>query len=230
MAVAWAATAVVETLKVAEVCPWVTTTDAGTEAAEAPLFRVTVWPPAGAAPLRVTVPTLGLPPATLTGFRVSDETVSAVPVPPVPVRLIVNGLVAELLPSVTVPVLAPLPSGVNRIVKLVVACGGTGLDGEAVGANRLLLPAKELIARSALPVLVTVKVLVTGVPTGAAPKSTVPPLGTLTLAVAVATETARPGTAPAAPQSNWIVYVPPTLGADEVTSAVYVPLAPAGMV
>ena len=67
------ATAVVVTVKVAEVAPPGTITLAGTVATDVLLLeRVTTAPPPGAGPLKVTVPVEGLPPATLVGFKVSD--------------------------------------------------------------------------------------------------------------------------------------------------------------
>src|SRR5712692_7413144 len=68
-----AATALVFTGKVALVTPTGTVTLEGTLAALLLLERATVAPPAGAAPLSVTVPVEEFPPVTLVGFSVSDE-------------------------------------------------------------------------------------------------------------------------------------------------------------
>ena len=71
-------TAFVETVKVALVEPAGTVTLAGTVAtAVLPLDRVTTAPPAGAAPLNVTVPCDDPPPVTVDGFSVSEEAVIA---------------------------------------------------------------------------------------------------------------------------------------------------------
>lgn len=76
-AVTSAGVAVVETVKVAVVEPAATVTDAG--AVALPLFeaRVTLIPPVGALPLRVTVPVELLPPITVVGLRPSVVTVGA---------------------------------------------------------------------------------------------------------------------------------------------------------
>ena len=65
-------TAVVLAVKVAEVAPAATTTFAGTEAAALPLKRVTVAPPDGAGPVKVTVPVEEIPPTTLFGLKETD--------------------------------------------------------------------------------------------------------------------------------------------------------------
>ena len=64
------ATVEVETVKVAELWPWATTTLAGTVATAVPEeVRLTASPPAGAVPVRVTVPVDGKPPTTEVGLR-----------------------------------------------------------------------------------------------------------------------------------------------------------------
>ena len=71
-----AATALVVTVKVALVAPAGTVTPLdGTLAAAMLLLESVTWaPPAGAGPLRVTVPVEDCkPPTTLVGFSVSDE-------------------------------------------------------------------------------------------------------------------------------------------------------------
>jgi len=72
-------TADVLTVNVALVAPAGTVTLEGTLAAAAlSLARATCAPPAGAGPLRVTVPVEDCaPPTTLVGFRVSEETVGS---------------------------------------------------------------------------------------------------------------------------------------------------------
>ena len=66
------------TVRDALVAPAATVTLEGTAAAAVLLLEsVTVAPPAGAAPLNVTVPVeVCRPPITLVGFSVSDETVA----------------------------------------------------------------------------------------------------------------------------------------------------------
>jgi len=70
------ATALVLTVNVALVAPAATVTLDGTvDAAALLLESATVAPPAGAAPLNVTVPVEEFPPVTLVGFSESDERV-----------------------------------------------------------------------------------------------------------------------------------------------------------
>ena len=70
------ATGTVVAVKVAVVAPAATVTVGGTVAAGLLLVRVTMAPPAGAGPLRVTVPVEGLPPTTLVGFTVTEDMVT----------------------------------------------------------------------------------------------------------------------------------------------------------
>lgn len=65
------ATAVVVTVNVADVAPCATVTDAGTVATALLDASVTTLPPAGAGPVRVTVPVEDAPPATAVGFKVT---------------------------------------------------------------------------------------------------------------------------------------------------------------
>lgn len=67
-------TALVVAVNVVVVDPAATVTLAGTCAAVVLLLvSVTVAPPVGAAPLSVTVPVEEVPPVTLAGFRVTDD-------------------------------------------------------------------------------------------------------------------------------------------------------------
>ena len=72
LAVAFAPTATVVTVKVAVVVPAATVTEAGTVAAALSDARLTVKPPTGALPVRVTVAVEGLPPTKDVGFNASD--------------------------------------------------------------------------------------------------------------------------------------------------------------
>ena len=73
-----AVTALVVTVKFALLAPAATVTLAGTLAAALSLESDTCAPPEGAGPLSVTVPVeVCVPPVTLVGFSVSDESVGA---------------------------------------------------------------------------------------------------------------------------------------------------------
>lgn len=86
------------TLKLALVCPADTVTLDGTVATDVLLLDSdTLAPPEGAAPLRVTVPVELLPPLTLVGLRVSDESVTEDDE-----GLIVSVACCDVLPSVAV--------------------------------------------------------------------------------------------------------------------------------
>ena len=74
------ATALVVRLKLAAVAPGETVTLAGTTAAGSLLESVTCAPPAGAGAFSVTVPVEGLPPVTLVGLTVSEETIGGITV------------------------------------------------------------------------------------------------------------------------------------------------------
>ncbi len=80
-------TLVVVAVKVAEVAPAATVTDAGTDTAVLLSERATALPPAGAAWFRVTVQVLEVPAGILVGehasaLMVGDDTVPAVVMPP----------------------------------------------------------------------------------------------------------------------------------------------------
>jgi len=68
----------VVTVNVLDVVPAATVTLAGTVASDVlDEASVTMAPPAGAAAVSVTVPVDGLPPATLVGLNVSDDSAAA---------------------------------------------------------------------------------------------------------------------------------------------------------
>lgn len=77
-AVTFVPTVPVVAVNVAVVCPAAIATDAGTETEALLDERTTVTPPAGAAPLSVTVPVDELPPVTLAGLKAMDATFGAV--------------------------------------------------------------------------------------------------------------------------------------------------------
>jgi hypothetical protein len=64
---------IVVIVKVVDVLPAGTVTDAGSVATELELASPIKAPPAPAGPLSVTVPTEGLPPRTEPGFRLNEE-------------------------------------------------------------------------------------------------------------------------------------------------------------
>ena len=74
------ATGLVLRLKLALVPPAGTVTLEGTTAAGSLLESVTCAPPAGVGAFSVTVPVEGLPPVTLVGLTVSDETIGGITV------------------------------------------------------------------------------------------------------------------------------------------------------
>src|SRR5262249_15007548 len=82
----------VVTVKVALRAPAGTVTLAGTLATAPVLASVTTAPPAGAGAVNVTVPVEGLPPTTVDGFKVTEESGSGAPA-----GLIVNCAAGELM-------------------------------------------------------------------------------------------------------------------------------------
>ncbi len=150
------------TVKVALVAPARTVTLEGTLAAPLLLASRTCAPPAGASPLRVTVPVEDCtPPMTLVGFSVSEETVGRGGGVTVRVVVVIFVKVPDvpLMVTVTVPeVAALLAASVNVLV--VVAGLGLNVAVTPLGrpdANKLTLPPKPFCG-------VTVTVLLPLVP------------------------------------------------------------------
>jgi hypothetical protein len=68
-------------VNIAVLAPAGTVTDAGTWATDVRLLEsVTIAPPAGAGPFKVTVPAEGFPPWTLLGVSTSDESIAVLTV------------------------------------------------------------------------------------------------------------------------------------------------------
>lgn len=108
-------TPVVRMANVAELEPLATRTVVGTDATLLEEPRVTVRPPEGATPVRVTVPELELPPMTLFGETVSPDSLGAwmlrlavvVLAPAVAVIVAVSSAATALVPIAKVAELAP---------------------------------------------------------------------------------------------------------------------------
>jgi hypothetical protein len=113
------------TLKVALVAPAGTITLEGTLAAPLLLESATCAPPAGAGPLSVTVPVEDVPPITLVGFRVSEETVGRGGGVRVRVMVVVCVKVPDVpvMVAVTVPVVAALLTASAKVLVVVVEPG-----------------------------------------------------------------------------------------------------------
>ncbi len=115
----WVITAEVTTLKIAVILPVGTVTEVGTVAAIWLLASLTVTPPEGAGPVRVTVPVAEEPPVRLerfrtTDFRVCGFNVSAACCDEVPiVALIVTICVLVTVDVLMVKVAKDLPEGIT---------------------------------------------------------------------------------------------------------------------
>ena len=132
VAVALAATGVVETVNVALVPPEATVTEAGTVAETLLLERLTTNPPAAAGLDRVTVPVLEEPPTTEVGLRTSVEIAGAVMV-----RVAV--LATELQVAVIVELVVEATAVVVIVKVAVVAPATTVTDAGRVADDELLL-------------------------------------------------------------------------------------------
>ena len=82
-----APTGEVVAVKVAEVAPAATVTEAGSAAALELSLRVTLAPPAGAGPLSVTVPVELTPPTTVAGLKLNAESTGGFTVRPAVLEL-----------------------------------------------------------------------------------------------------------------------------------------------
>jgi hypothetical protein len=148
-------------LKVAEVLPAGTVTDAGTEATALPEDRFTTTPPAGAWPFSVTVPTAVLPLAT--GFGAIERLDSATAV-----TLSVADLVAE--PRVAVMVAVKLPFCAVVLIAKLADVNPAGIVTEDGTVTAVLLderltvvpPVGAALLRSTVPVVVVPPVTVEG--------------------------------------------------------------------
>lgn len=131
-------TAVVVAVKVAVVLPAATLTLAGTAAEALLLDRLTAMPPAGAAPVRVTVPVEELPPATEAGFSASDISAG-----PEPAGVIVSDAVWLIPPYVAVIVaVVPELTALVATVKVVVVLPAGTVTLAGTAAEMLLLDSK----------------------------------------------------------------------------------------
>jgi len=150
------------TVKVALVAPAGTVTLIGTLAAPLLLESITVAPPAGAGPLKVTMPVENCrPPVTLVGLSVSEVTVGRGGSVTVRVRVVVFVKLPDvpLIVTVTVPVIAAL---LAESVKVLPPVAGLGANNEVTPPRRpktdkLTLPLKPFCG-------VIVMVLLTMVP------------------------------------------------------------------
>lgn len=181
VAVTGAATPVVVTVKVPVVAPAATVTVAGTVAAALFDARLTVKPPVGAAPVRVTVPVDVAPPRTDVGLSETAETPAGVTVR---FALAVPPLAAAEIEAV---VLAPT-AVVETVNVAVVAPAATVTVAGTVAAP---LPEVRLTVRppvGALPVIVTVPVDVAPPCKVVGLSETAETAATLTVSVAVTVE------------------------------------------
>jgi len=152
-------TALVLTVKLAVVAPAATVTLAGTRAAAVLLLEsATTAPPEGAAPLNVTVPVDDcVPPVTLVGFRVNEDSVTGGGVAGFTVSVAV--LVVPPNAALIVTAVAALTALVLTVKLAVVAPGATvTLAGTRAAAVLLLESATTAPPAGAAPLNVTVPV------------------------------------------------------------------------
>src|SRR5438445_1956664 len=130
-------TGLVLTVKVALVALPGTVTLAGTLATPGLLLdRLTTAPPLGAGPLSVTVPVEELPPVTLVGLRLSDESVGALAVT---VKLLALVAVPPGVVTLIGPVVAPLGTvAVIEVAELTVKAALTAFKVTAVAPLKLV--------------------------------------------------------------------------------------------
>lgn len=151
VAVVTASTALVVTVNVAVVAPAATVTLTGVLEDVLSSDNVTTEPPAGAAPLRVTVPVEEVPPVTVTGLIVKFERVGALIV-----RAAVFVTPARIPETVTL-VLVPTATVVTLNVAEVVPAATVTLAGvvaDALSSDRVTTapPAGAVLVRVTVPV------------------------------------------------------------------------------
>jgi hypothetical protein len=140
----------VVTVKVAEEDPAATVTLAGVVELALLSESVTTMPPAGAKPVRVTVPVEELPPATGVGLMATEVnaagfTVSVVVREPFRVAVIVTG-VAELTPLVVIENVAEVAPPAT------VTLAGTVAEGSLLASVTAMPPAGAALPRVTVPV------------------------------------------------------------------------------
>jgi hypothetical protein len=153
-AVLAAVTTLLVTVKVALVAPDATVSDAGTVAAAVLLLvSVTVAPPAGALPFRVTVAVLFAPPVTVAGFSETEEGVNGLTVS-------VAVLLTPLYVAVIVTEVAAVTAAVVMLNVAVLAFAAKVIEAGTLAAVELLLVSVTTTPPvGAAPVRVTVPVL-----------------------------------------------------------------------
>ena len=148
-----------------------TFTVAGTETTPSLLDRVTLWPPLGAAALRVTVQA-SVPAAVMVPLVQLSELSAAAVAVPVPLRLTTaEGLVEELLVMVNCPVAAPAVEGSNCKVSVAAWLGFNVTGNEAPDIVKPVPDsAAALMVTGAVPVDVNVSNFVEAMLTATLPK------------------------------------------------------------
>lgn len=151
VAVCVVVTVVAVAVKLAVVEPAATVTLAGTVTAKSLLVSVTLWPPVGAAPLRVTVQASVDAPVrdVLAQLRLATVGLTATPLPPNPMEV-------DFLPPLAALVTVPLMSVVLVVVPVLSMSSEPAAVPSAVGVKPtctlMLAPAARFAGRVALPI------------------------------------------------------------------------------